>query len=232
MITTVVQTAAEGIARETAMLQSGRPAMVLWRASEPAVVLPEALTRRAAFAAAAKNAEDHGWIVTTRRSGGGLVPQGPDTLNLALVLPCPDRFTTDDGYRFICGAITEALSRFDITSTTGARKNAFCDGAWNVLVQNRKLAGTAQRWRATPQGRVALIHAAILTQTPKSELWPILQDLHKRVLPSEPLPQANAHIALDQVLPSMMHFSKFPGALARAVEDRLRLYARRKEDMV
>lgn len=232
MITTVVQTAAEGIAHEAALLQSARPAMVLWRADEPAVVLPEALARQAEFAAAAEKAADHGWIVATRRSGGGLVPQGPGTLNLALVLPCLDSFTTDDGYRLICGAIAEALTRFDITSSTGTRKNAFCDGAWNVLVQNRKLAGTAQRWRATPRGRVALIHAAILTQTPKADLWPVLQNLHKRVLPSEPLPQADAHIALEQVLPSKMQFSKFPGALARAVEDRLSLYARRKEDMV
>ena len=130
----------------------------------------------------------------------------------------------------VVGAIAEALTRFEIISTVGACTGALCDGAWNVLAQGRKLAGTAQRWRATPQGRVALIHAAILTRTPDETLWPVLQNLQQVALPTEPLPQLDTHIALDELMPGKMNFTSFPGALVRAAEDRLMTLAHQKKE--
>ena len=117
-----------------------------------------------------------------------------------------------------------------IISTVGACTGAFCDGAWNVLAQGRKLAGTAQRWRATPQGRVALIHAAILTRTPDETLWPVLQNLQQVALPTEPLPQLDTHIAMDELMPGKMNFTSFPGALVRAAEDRLMTLAHQNKE--
>lgn len=229
MIVAGFQTAADGIAREAALLQLGRPALLLWRADENAIVVPMALARRPGFDGAASSAAANGWAVTTRSSGGGMVPQGPGTLNLAMIVPCPDGFTTDDGYRLICGTIEEALTRFEIASTTGACASAFCDGAWNVLAQGRKLAGTAQRWRATPTGRVALIHAAILIRMPDDALWPVLQSLYQTALPADPEPKACAHIAMDELMPGKMNTTSFPGALVRAAEDRLSNFAHQKK---
>jgi lipoate-protein ligase A len=225
MIIARFHTAADGIAREAALLQQGRPALILWQANDNAVVAPAAMVRQPGFQAAAGAAAAQGWAVTTRSSGGGIVPQGPATLNLAMILPCAEGFTTDDGYRLICGAMAEALTRFDITTTTGPCPGAFCDGAWNILAQGRKLAGTAQRWRAAPTGRVALIHAAILMQPPEQTLWPVLQALHQVALPKAPLPQPHAHIALNALMPGNMSLTSFPGALVRAAEDRLTLFA-------
>jgi len=229
MIVAGFKTAADGIAREAALLQEARPAMVLWQADENAIVVPAAFVRLPGFDDAASSAAANGWTVTTRSSGGGIVPQGPGTLNLAMIVPCPVGFTTDDGYRTICYAIAEALTRFEIESTTGFRSGAFCDGAWNVLARGRKLAGTAQRWRSTPNGRVALIHAAILTCTPVQALWPVLQGLHEIALPADSLPQADAHIAMDELMPGKMKFTSFPGALVRAAEDRLTALAHQKK---
>lgn len=230
MIVAAFKTAADGIARETALLQEAKPSLLIWRADENALVVPTAIARRDGFDAAAAATRSAGWAVTTRGSGGGIVPQGPSTLNLAMVLPCAPKSTMQDGYRLICGTLAEALTRFEITTTTGGCEGAFCDGDWNVLAEDRKLAGTAQRWRGSAQNRVALIHAAILTEMPEPELWPVLQQLHKIALPNTPIPRAGAHVALHDLMPGTMTNSSFPGALIRAAEDRLTSLTRQKKE--
>lgn len=230
MIVAGFKTAADGIAREATLLQEAKPSLLVWRADENALVVPRALARRAGFADAATNAHAAGWAMTTRGSGGGIVPQGPGTLNLAMVVPCPPGFSTEDGYQLICGALTESLTRFDITSDTGARHGVFCDGDWNILVGGRKLAGTAQRWSGSSHSRVALIHAMILMDTPDPGLWPVMQQLHEIALPQAPIPQAQAHVALHGLMPETMATSSFPGALIRAAEDRLTTVTRQKRE--
>lgn len=230
MIVAPFSSAADGIARETALLQAGKPAILLWRADENALVLPSALARRKVLQKHLPRATETGCQVVERGSGGGIVPQGPGTLNLALVLPCQSSFSMEDGYRLICGAVSEALTRFDIPSETAACPGAFCDGAWNVLTEGRKLAGTAQRWRATTQGRVALLHAAILMHMPTPDHWSALEDLQSAAFPDEPPLRADAHIALADSLPSDMGDKNFPGALIRAAEDRLSALTRREEE--
>ena len=136
----------------------------------------------------------------------------------------------EEGYRLICGAIIGALMQFEIPAQTGTLAGAFCDGAWNILVRDCKLAGTAQRWRSTPSGRVALIHAAILARGLDSGLWLALQCLYRSAMPSEAMPQADVHIALDDLMPDTMNITSFSGALIRAVEDRLSSLARQKRE--
>ena len=221
MIVTPFRMAADGIARETALLEAGQPALLLWQAEENALVVPSSVTRQAGFEDLTSEAAEEGWPVTVRSTGGGIVPQGKDTLNLAMIVPCSASFTLEEGYRLICGVLAEALTRFEITTTTGSRKGAFCDGDWNVLADGRKLAGTAQRWRATLQGRVALIHAAILTKMPECALWPVLRRCYEAAMPEHALPEVSAHVALDKLMPGTMNFNSFPGALVRAAEDRL-----------
>ena len=230
MIVTGFHTAADGIAREAALLKEGKPSLLLWQAHQNALVLPSAMTRCAGIERIASSAAKCGWPVTTRGSGGGIVPQGPGTLNLAMVVPCRAGFSMDDGFRLICGAISEALTRFDVTSTTGACPGAFCDGTWNVMARGRKLAGSAQRWHATPSGRIALVHAAILTSTPDPGIWPVLRKLQTVAAPSALAPRADAHIALDDLMPGTMNITGFPGALVRAAEDRLTTLAQRRKE--
>ncbi|AVW91314.1 lipoyl protein ligase domain-containing protein [Celeribacter baekdonensis] len=229
MIVAPFRTAADGIARETALLQAGQPALLLWQAEETALVMPHALARRDDMQIPLRSATAEGCRIAFRGSGGGIVPQGSATLNLAMVLPCRADFTMEDGYRMICGTVAEALTRFEVTTHTGSCPGAFCDGAWNVLAEGRKLAGTAQRWRATPEGRVALLHAAILLHMPDPATWVEMGLLHRAAFPAEPPLRPDAHITLDRLMPATMSHTRFPGALIRAAEDRLSASTRREE---
>ncbi|RMF38840.1 MAG: hypothetical protein D6754_06635 [Alphaproteobacteria bacterium] len=230
MIVTPFSSAEHGIAREAALLRDGRPALLLWQAEEPALVLPAALARRQDVRPARARAARAGWPTARRGSGGGIVPQGPSTLNLAMISPVAQGFTLEDGYNMICGALIEALSRFDITASTGSKPDAFCDGAWNILAEGRKLAGTAQRWRATPQGPILLAHAAVLIHRPESTLWPTLRDLSDAAFSDQPPIDADAHVALADLLPGRMNPDAFSGAVLRAAEERLVALGAREKD--
>ncbi|WP_133065849.1 lipoate--protein ligase family protein [Mameliella alba] len=221
MIVAEFPTADDGIAREMALLQQGRSAALLWSSESPALVLPAALMRSSQVQAAATLAERAGIPVVTRRSGGGIVPQGPGTLNLALVFPAPPGFQLEDGYRLICNALAEALTRFDIRSSTGACAQSFCDGTWNVLVEGRKLAGTAQRWRSTRSGPIVLAHAAILLTRPDTVHWRVMNQLHRAAFSGSDGLRPKVHVALNEVIGERTNPGRFPGALARAAEDRL-----------
>lgn len=221
MIVAAFQTAADGIAREQALLAAGRPAVLLWRARDDAIVVPDAWLRRSGVCAVMPGMTRAGWPVLPRGSGGGAVPQGPCMLNLAVILPLLPDARIEDGYRLICGAVAEALIRFEVIPGTGAVAGAFCDGAWNVTAGGRKLAGTAQRWRSTPDGGIALLHAAILMTPPPDRVWPALAALYRAAGLTETPPQPEAHVALSRLVPETMRAPAFPGALARAAEDRL-----------
>ncbi len=220
MIPVEFRTALEGVAREAALLAAGAPAMLLWRPQETALVAPSCWMRREGMQAAATACAAAGWPMVARASGGGVVPQGPFTLNLALVTPAPKGFSPQDGYQLICGALREALARFETPTDIGPVDGAFCDGAWNVTASGRKLAGTAQRWRAGPGGYTALIHAAILLARPDAGVWPALaQACAAAGLTAAPRPEA--HVALEELLPKTMALRGVFGAVARAAEDRL-----------
>ncbi len=231
MIVAPFATAEDGIAREAAMFQAGKPAMLLWQAEDHALVLPSAVARRATLQPYLHETRAAGYQVVPRGTGGGIVPQGPCTLNLAMVLPHGPGFSMEDGYRLICGTLAEALTRFDIDTQTGACPGAFCDGTWNVTVAGRKLAGTAQRVRATPCGRVSLLHAAILMHLPDPGHWAEMCLLHQAAFPSEPTLRPEAHTTIAALMSEApRHQKSFPGALIRAAEDRLISLTLREEE--
>lgn len=204
--------------------------MILWQTDAHAFVVPAALARRTAVQEQAQMIATHGWSLTTRGSGGGVVPQWRGTVNLAVIVPCSADFTLEAGYRLICSTISGALARFEIPSDTGTCESAFCDGDWNVLVKGRKLAGTAQRLRMTTTGRVALVHAAILMKMPGPEVWPIMNDLHKTAFPDSSGVLAEAHIALEDLLPQSMSHQTFLEALAKVAKDRLTTRTHRQQE--
>jgi lipoate-protein ligase A len=220
MIMAVFRTPADGIAREEALLAAGRPALLLWRAETTALVAPASWTRREDFSAAQEHCAEAGWPPIARSSGGGGVPQGPGTVNLALVVPVRPGFTIEDGFRLICGAIGEALARFEVATDVGPVDGSFCDGAWNVTAGGRKLGGTAQRWRACKGGRVALVHAALLLEPPPGSFWAALDHAQRAAGLTGPI-RPEAHVALSDVLPRGMRIGSVFGALARAAGDRL-----------
>ena len=214
--------ALQGIDRENALFAAAEPAVFLWRSEARSIVVPRSRAGRPGFAALGDAAGRAGWPLLLRTSGGGAVPQGPGTLNLTMVARMSTCRCIEDGFRLICGAISEALMRFDVATDTGPVNASFCDGDWNVTAGGRKLAGTAQRWRPAGGGAsVALIHAAIVLDHPPASVWPVLADVEAHA-GGNTAPRRDVHVALRDLLPETMHVNAFNGALLRAAEDRLR----------
>jgi len=66
---------------------------------------------------------------------------------MASSFAAPGGFTIEGGYRLLTGVMTDALGPAGQALQPGDTHGSFCDGAWNLSVQGRKLVGTAQRWR-------------------------------------------------------------------------------------
>lgn len=154
-----------GLALELDMLKStahsGRAFAFLWRSTSKWLVVPERFGRTALYPSASVASTDRGWPVTTRKTGGGITPQGPGVLNVALAFttaPGKSR-TMKDSYAAICDPLIEALGAMQVIACATPVKGSFCDGDYNLAVAGRKTVGTAQRWR----GNTCLCHAMILT---------------------------------------------------------------------
>ncbi len=75
---------------------------------------------------------------------------------------------------------------------------SFCDGRYNVTLDGRKLAGTAQRWRRNGAGRpVVLAHAALLVGAEREEMVEVVNTFTRRCA-SAPDCQADSHLGLSE----------------------------------
>ncbi len=157
-------TAAHGLEAELSLLESaaahGSKKMMIWRATSPSLTLPERFCRTAEFDDASKTSAKRGWPVMPRRTGGGITPQGPGVLNVALAFAVPPKEakSVPASYAAICDPLADAFLQFGIVAKTGAVIGSFCDGDYNLEIEGRKIVGTAQRWR----GASVLCHALVL----------------------------------------------------------------------
>jgi len=109
-----------------------------------------------------------GWPVLVRDSGGTAVPHAPGILQLTLAFRPPERplCTLDSVYAALALPLQRGLARIGVAAEFGDVPGSFCDGRFNLVAQGRKLAGTAQRWRARPgatsPGRGAVLAHALL----------------------------------------------------------------------
>lgn len=85
--------------------------------------------------------------VRVRSSGGTAVPHGPGVLQFSLVIPRVDRVTMDEVYRTLCRPLQRALAGWGWRAEFGHVPGAFCDGAHNLVVSGKKIAGTSQSWK-------------------------------------------------------------------------------------
>jgi len=140
---------------------SGVATAMLWQARAAALVLPDRFTRDAPFAAAAEASAARGWPVVARKTGGGITPQGPGVINLALCFqgaPGQSRSILSS-YAKIVDPRRAAFATRGIAAEATPVEGSCCDGDYNLAVDGRKSVGTAQRWRGTS----CLIHALVLT---------------------------------------------------------------------
>ena len=107
--------------------------------------------------------------------------------------------TIEDGYRLITQIIQDAIPA---GWTTGATPNSFCDGAWNLSLNGRKVVGTAQRIRPVGNGqRRILAHALILVEGDLAAGAAAVDAFH-RDLSLGPIDE-NVHATLDGAIPSL-----------------------------
>lgn len=133
----------------------------LWSVAAPCLVLPERYSRTETYPQAARTCATAGWPVSTRKTGGGITPQGPGVLNVALAFTVapPKGRDIRGSYAEITEPLSEAFQTLGIASSAQPVEGSFCDGDYNLAVAGRKIVGTAQRWR----GNTCLAHALILT---------------------------------------------------------------------
>lgn len=144
----------------------GRAVSAVWEPM-PSLVVPGSYRRFERFDLLCERYAARGWPVSVRRSGGGLVPQGPGMVNLSLAW----RTSTGMGhamepvYEGLCRLLQQVIAPFDIDAAPQAVDGSFCDGRYNLAVGGRKVAGTAQYWqRVSPSEHVVLAHACLLVE--------------------------------------------------------------------
>ncbi|MGD9866063.1 MAG: biotin/lipoate A/B protein ligase family protein [Pseudodonghicola sp.] len=188
-------------ARLTDIAVGRRDAAALLWSCEPALVAPSKMAKLPGFARACAQAADAGWPVHLRATGGDLVPQGPDIVNLTLLFRGPQgaASTLESAYKRLTAPIREALSQAGISSCHGSVAGAFCDGRFNITVMGRKFAGTAQRWRPMAGEMAVQTHAMMLIRTPDENTITTLNRFYldcriKRVI------HASAHVGLHDLV--------------------------------
>src|SRR5690606_25647972 len=108
-----------------------------------------------------------GWPILLRDTGGEPVPQSPAVLNVALAYALPtgddEGRRIDSAYERLLEPLAVWLAEHDLKPGCASVPGAFCDGRFNLTLEGRKVAGTAQRWRRSRDGRPAVLaHAALL----------------------------------------------------------------------
>ncbi|MGB6228698.1 MAG: hypothetical protein WBF53_01055 [Litorimonas sp.] len=100
--------------------------------------------------------------VAVRGTGGTAVPQGPGTINISVLSRHPRHPGIRETYEALCGALIRGFAAMGLDTRTGARPGSFCDGDHNLLLEGRKLVGTAQRWALAADGSAVCLHHCVV----------------------------------------------------------------------
>ena len=155
--------------------RQGRPRAVIW-AAMPGLVAPISYRSNANLEQVRASFSAQGLPVHLRRSGGGVVPQGPGILNLSLVYAIDGvlGIHTAPAYAHLCAVLQRAFSALGIETVAQEVPGSFCDGRYNLAVPSssgaRKVCGTAQYWRRGDNGHAVLAHALILVDANIEEI--------------------------------------------------------------
>jgi hypothetical protein len=153
----------------------GESTAALW-IGKPGLVAPMSYRRHANLTTVCDASLRQGWPIRLRRSGGGVVPQGPGVLNLSLAYPCEGSpgALAQPVYAHLCALLDRALTGLGINSQPGLVLGSFCDGRFNLTVTEqgtpRKIAGTAQYWRRANGRQAVLAHALLLIDADPAHL--------------------------------------------------------------
>lgn len=139
------------------------PHVWLWSSSQ-CLVATRLHSRNEKFEHTAQKMGEFGWPVAVRRSGGTVVPHGPGILNLSL-FHVTDVAKIEMGYQPLVDMLIRACASIGIEAHSGSCSGSFCDGAFNLLVNGRKVAGTAAMLKRQSGISYWLAHATIMVDT-------------------------------------------------------------------
>lgn len=178
------------------------PAALLWTSSRyVGATRPE--TRLPGFAEAKRRAEDLGFPVLVRNSGGGAVAANEGSISFSLTLPVTDlRHGLYERYAEGVDLVSAALRRVGVEAEGGEVDGEFCPGAYSVRSggsKGFKRAGLAQRVTR----RAARVEALILVRR-TAELVPVLEAFHDALgLPFRPESVADAPVGVPDMFEAL-----------------------------
>jgi lipoate-protein ligase A len=151
---------------DAALADPARPILRLWRTHRCLVVTP-LLAHRPHFQTAAADSAARGWPVVVRRTGGGPVPQGPQTLNISLATAHPRAAAPgiDPAFRQFAHWLCDTLRTCGLAPEIGEIGGSCCPGRYDIAICGRKIIGIAQRRRQGRHGEqlltATLVHAML-----------------------------------------------------------------------
>lgn len=171
--------------------------------TDQSLVVPTSVAKRPRFIEACAELENSGWPVVTRRTGGGITPQGPGILNIALAyaLDPVEKPTIHGVYQMFCTPLSQMLEKLGCHGNTGFVPNCFCDGEYNIVVEDRKVMGTAQRWtqiRSLEHRQIVFAHALILIDADLQASVKAVNHLY-RACDMQSNVRADVHVNLKQL---------------------------------
>ncbi|EIK51964.1 hypothetical protein YO5_09930 [Stutzerimonas stutzeri TS44] len=196
--------------------------LLFWRPTNQALVMPKSFERRPGFALASQRCAAQGWPILLRDTGGEPVPQSPAVLNIALVYALTtgddEHRRIDNAYERLLEPLAVWLAEHGLQAGVGAVPGAFCDGRFNLTLEGRKVAGTAQRWRRSRDGRpVVLAHAAVLIEDRRESMADVVNRFY-HACASDLRCQADSHLALAERLDAVWSAAgQLPGHYRRVL---------------
>lgn len=134
------------------------PTLRIWQNRE-ALVIGRYLEKLPGFQVGLKALKAKGLPAIRRASGGDIAPQGQGIINISWYAPASKfPLSIDRAYLFFGHGLKKYLAKFGQKSTFGKLDHSFCDGNYNLLVGDKKIAGLAQARRL---GTI-LVHAVLL----------------------------------------------------------------------
>ncbi|PAJ73580.1 lipoate--protein ligase [Pseudoalteromonas sp. NBT06-2] len=146
--------------------------LMLWQAKNPTLVLPAGNKWPESYKLTNALAKQN-WQLLSRKTGGAPVPQCPGVINLSHIYVWPDDkpYSITQAYQDLCDILNVFFADFGLKSKAHATKFSYCDGDYNLNINGRKIAGTAQRVILKKGGgKVVLAQAFILIDALLDEL--------------------------------------------------------------
>lgn len=236
----------EGLAIEQRLLEQvasgqSRFGYSIWR-SQQALVVPRSATHRQGFDLASKYCESKGWPVVVRSTGGEMTPQTSGFINLSMVVSRKgEKIGIRESYSLICQPLLHWLEALGIHAYCSSVEGAFCNGEFNLVVNGKKIAGTAQRRKRIKVQRLTgqeedtaiLLHAVILCDEGLERIWKISNEFYKACqLP--PFIIGDRHICMSEL--TQQHGEGFirraMNDLDRVVEQHISMFCRADQSAV